>query len=139
VMANTMSNQYLRQEILSADPMKLVCMLYRGAIEAVRSARNHLRERRIRERSRQITKAYEIIHELARALDPEHAEITLPLAQLYAYMLTRLTEANTRQIEPPLEDVERLLTTLLEGWQSAAPIPIPAQDHEVCERVSCTY
>jgi len=32
----------------------------------------------------------------------------------------RLVEANSRQAEPPLAEVEKLLSTLLEGWESAA-------------------
>jgi flagellar protein FliS len=138
-MDNMNGNQYFRQEVLSADPMKLVCLLYRGAVQAVRAARSHLRAKQIRERSRQITKAYEIIYELARTLDPQHAEISRPLAELYAYMLTRLTEANTKQIEPPLTEVEQLLSTLLEGWQSASPPGVTLPEQATYERVSCTY
>jgi flagellar protein FliS len=132
--------KYLEAEILSADPVNLVCMLYRGAIEATNAARRHLEAREILQRSRQIMRAVEILRELTRSLDPQYKEISRPLADLYTYMQARLLEANARQIEPPLAEVEQLLSTLLDGWKSAvavsAPAPIAA---EAYQPVSCTY
>ena len=61
------SNRYLETEVFSADPVKLVCMLYRGAIEATVAARRHLKAGEIRERSRQIMRALTILQELSRS------------------------------------------------------------------------
>ncbi len=41
-MPNKPYNRYLEAEVLNADPLKLVRMLYRGAIEAAGAARGHL-------------------------------------------------------------------------------------------------
>ena len=124
-MANPRYEHYWQTEILTADPVKLVNLLYRGAIEAVGAARLHLQHGAIRERSRQITKASEIINELMRSLNHRQGgEIRRTLGGLYAYMQNRLIEANSRQIEAPLVEVERLLTTLIEAW-SAIPAPAP--------------
>ena len=60
---------YVENEILQADPIRLVQMLYRGALLATGKARVHLREGDIPARSRQITKASEIINELTLSLD----------------------------------------------------------------------
>ncbi len=136
-MAYSNHSKYLETEVLSADPLKLVCMLYRGAIEATGTARRHLRDRRIRERSRQIMRALEILRELTRSLDPRY-EISRPLRDLYAYMQTRLLEANAQQIDAPLAEVEQLLSTLLEGWKAAVPVAPPAAA-EAYRPVSCTY
>jgi flagellar protein FliS len=130
--------KYLETEILSADSVKLVCMLYRGAIEATVTARRHLKAREIRERSRQITRALEILRELSRSLDPHYEEISRPLRELYAYMQTRLIEANAQQIDAPLAEVEQLLSTLLEGWKAAIPTAAPAAA-EKYQPMSCTY
>ena len=35
---------YFESDVLSADPVELVRMLYRGAIDAVEKARQHLRQ-----------------------------------------------------------------------------------------------
>lgn len=128
---------YLEQEVRSADPLKLVQMLYRGAIEAVSAARAHLRAGSIRERSRQIDKALAIVHELLRSLDPQY-EIAKPLGGLYAYMTRRLIEANARQADEPLAEVERLLATLLEGWRSITPTPSVDETADY-QSVRCSY
>src|ERR1051326_175675 len=113
-------DQYLEAEVLSADPVKLVRMLYRGAIEAVAAARQQLAAGAVKERSRQITKAWEILHELSRALDHSAASaFSYRLAALYAYMQSRLLEANAAQIDAPLAEVQSLLNTLGEAWQTA--------------------
>src|SRR6266852_2934916 len=125
-MPNPIHDAYLEAEVLGADPVKLVTILYRAAIEAVGTARRHLKAGAIRERSRQLTKASEIIHELMRSLDHNQGgEISRSLAELYAYMQTQLIEANTKQVDPPLAEVEKLLSTLLEGWYAAIPVAAP--------------
>jgi len=87
---------YVEQDVQSGDPLKLVQMLYRGAIDAVSAARVHLRQGAIRERSRQIGKALAIVHELLRSLD-RHQEISKSLARLYVYMTKRLIEPTPRR------------------------------------------
>jgi flagellar secretion chaperone FliS len=130
-------DRYLETEVFSADPVKLVCMLYRGAIEATGAARRHLQAKEIRERSRQIMRAIAILRELSRSLDPQY-EISRPLGELYAYMQTQLLAANSKQIDPPLAEVEQLLSTLLEGWKAATPAAPPIAA-EAYQPMSCTY
>jgi flagellar secretion chaperone FliS len=137
-MAYSNYDKYLETEVFSADPVKLVCMLYRGAIDATAGARRHLKAGAIRERSLEIMRAFEILRELARSLDPQYEEISGPLRDLYAYMQSRLMEANAKQIDAPLAEVERLLTTLHEGWTAAAPMTA-APATQAYQPVSCTY
>jgi flagellar protein FliS len=132
-------DRYLETEVFSADPVKLVCMLYRGAIEATAAARRHLQARQIRERSREIMRVAAILRELSHSLDSKYEAISRPLAELYAYMLKRLLEANAQQIDAPLAEVEQLLSTLLEGWKAAAPAAPLAPAAEAYQPVSCTY
>jgi flagellar protein FliS len=131
-------NKYLETEVFSADPVKLVCMLYRGAIEATSAARRRLKDRQIRERSHEIMRTVEILRELTRSLDPQYEQISRPLRDLYAYMQERLLEANSKQIDQPLAEVEQLLSTLLEGWKALVP-PAPPVAPEAYEPMSCTY
>jgi flagellar protein FliS len=110
-------NAYLESQIQTAAPLELVRLLYRAAVDATRSASIHLAAGRIAERSRQISKAFAILTQLAATLD--HARggsLSRNLAELYDYMQRRLLEANQRQKAEPLAEVERLLSTLLEGW-----------------------
>jgi flagellar protein FliS len=135
-------DRYLEAEIFSADPVKLVCMLYRGAIEATAAARRHLKAREIQQRSRQIMRASAILRELSHSLDPQYKEISGPLSELYTYMQKCLLEANAKQIDPPLAEVEQLLSTLLEGWKNVAPVAPPVSTDSTgraYQSVSCTY
>jgi flagellar protein FliS len=117
-------NAYLESQIQTADPLELVRLLYRAAGDATRSASAHLAAGRIAERSRQISKAFAILTQLAATLD--HARggsLSRNLAELYDYMQRRLLEANQIQRAEPLAEVERLLATLLEGWDQIRPEP----------------
>jgi flagellar secretion chaperone FliS len=113
---------YVENEILQADPIRLVQMLYRGALLAIGKARVHVRERDIAGRSRQLTKASEIINELTLSIDTEKGgEIARNLVELYDYMQRRLQDANFRQVEEPLIELESLLGTILDAWEQCAP------------------
>jgi flagellar protein FliS len=137
-LAHPTRDHYLEAEVLNADPMKLVRMLYRGAIEATGAARLHLASGAIRERSRQIMKAWRILNELAQSLDHQRGgDISPALARLYAYMQRRLIEANARQTDAPLAEVESLLGTLSEAWRSVKLSPPP--EAQRYEPISCSY
>jgi flagellar secretion chaperone FliS len=113
---------YVENEILQADPIRLVQMLYRGALLAIGKARVHVREQDIAARSKQLTKASEIINELTLSIDSEKGgEIARNLVELYDYMQRRLQDANFRQVEEPLIELESLLGTILEAWDRCAP------------------
>ena len=117
-MRNNPYQKYLEDEVLTADPMKLIVLLYRGAIESVSSARRHLAAGDIRARSRSITKVMEIVGELAGALDYERGgNVSKELGRIYEYVLRSLTEANVKQIDEPLAQSEALLCILLTAWQ----------------------
>lgn len=114
-------NPYFEHKILSVDPIELIRLVYQRARSCVADAREHLRNKRILERSAAIMRAYMAIHELLSALQPEAApELCERLQNLYLYMQKRLLEANMRQEDPPLAEVLKLLTTLEEGWAGAA-------------------
>lgn len=110
---------YNEEEILSASPIGLIQLLYRGALDSITSARRYLKLRDIRARSRAISKAMTIVTELALSLDhPTGGDLSKNLAELYAYTQTLLIQANVEQSDPPLEEAERLLSTLLDAWQT---------------------
>ena len=116
-MWNHGHDAYLESRVLTADPVELVDLLYQACTHAVREARAHLEGGRIAERSREITRAWEILNELASSLDFERGgEISQRLAPLYAYLQGRLLEANLQQSDEPLAEVLGLVATLAEGW-----------------------
>ena len=108
---------YVEDEILTADPVKLVQMLYRGAIEAVADARAKLARRDIKGRSAAVTKAVEILGELSSSLDHERGgELSASLAALYDFVQRRLLAGNQEQADRPLAEAGRILQTLGEAW-----------------------
>ena len=131
-------------EILSAGPLELVEMLYKGAIQFIDDARGHLRAGEIRERSNAISKASAILAELAQSLDHEKGgEISKNLTELYDYMQRQMVKANIEQIDAPLAEIGKLLATLLEGWQTLIPavsaVPAPARTTEEYVATSCSF
>jgi flagellar protein FliS len=122
---------YLESRIMSAGPIELVRLLCHGAIGAVEDARAHLASGDIASRARSITKANNILVELASSLDHERGgEISANLVRLYDYMLRRLTEANFQQIDAPLVEVLGLLGTLSEAWDGL-PVQQPVVQQPV--------
>ena len=110
---------HLEDEILTANPVHLIQLLYRGALDSITSARRHLKLGDIRARSRAISKAMAIVTELSLSLNyTTGGDVSKNLAELYAYAEKLLIQANVEQSDPPLSEVERLLSTLLEGWPS---------------------
>jgi len=130
---------YLEGRILSASPLGLIRLLYQGAAGAVREARRHLAAGEIRQRSRAITKACDILVELEQALDyARGGEISRRLGELYFYMQQRLTEANFRQTDAPLAEVLGLLAPLLEAWD-ALSAQEPGQPAATAQAAAATW
>jgi flagellar protein FliS len=120
---------YLENEVLTADPIKLIQLLYRGALDATSDARRCLAVKDIRGRSRALTKATVILAELAQSLDYEKGgEVSRNLAGLYDYILRLLLQSNSEQSEAPLLEAERLLNTLADAWDQCAPPAAPKGD-----------
>jgi flagellar protein FliS len=103
---------YIEEELLTADPVRLIQLLYRGALDSITSARRYLKLGDIRARSRSISKAMTIVTELSLSLNhTAGGELSKNLAEVYAYTQTLLIQANVKQSDSPLEEAERLLST----------------------------
>jgi flagellar protein FliS len=127
-MATNAYDAYLESKILTADPVELVEILLRAALDAIRKAQEELRRGRIQERSRAITRASEVLNELALSVNHEAGgELSRNLVELYAYVQQLLIEANARQREAPLQEAERLVASLAEAWQSCRASSVPAR------------
>jgi flagellar protein FliS len=114
-------NPYFEQTILNADPVELTRIVYQRCMSSVRDAREHLRNRKIAERSAAIMRAYAALNELLVALRPDTApQLAGRLQALYLYMQRRLLEANLEQADSPLAEVLGLLATLADAWAGVA-------------------
>lgn len=120
-------NGYLENEILQADPLKLVQLLYRGAIDAAGRASACLVAGDIAGRGRHVSKAIEIVTELMLSVDRERGgEVAANLIELYDYVLRKLAAAHAEQSAARLEEAVQVLRTLLVGWEEIGAASAPA-------------
>ena len=99
---------------------KMLLMLYEGAARFLRFARTGVEEKSAKIRGENISKVIAILTELDCALDRAvGGELVDNLSDLYRYMIDRLTHANVKNYPEDLDEVERLLIELKEGFEGA--------------------
>ena len=112
--------EYMAVRINTASPMELVRILYEGAVQSVHEAIRALHSGDILARGEAVNKAIEIVAELRVSLRVDaKEEYSNTLAELYGYIQQQLIRAHATQSEALLQEVLRLLNTLLEGWSGA--------------------
>lgn len=113
--------EYVDNETLNVEPVELICLLYAKAIEKLNLGKDYFEAGQTGEGNRAVAFAMEIVVELHGALDEEGGDIARNLADLYDYMQNRLVEGLGNTETAPLDEVVRLMTTLLDGWNKARP------------------
>ena len=115
----------------------ILLMLYEGALSAVRIAKRGIVGKNPKLKGENISRVLAILTELDCALDLEKGgDVAKNLAALYDYMIKRLTHANVKNDPDALEEVERLLCELHEGFKAAAkkaapPVYAPGAEAEM--------
>lgn len=111
--------------VTTADPHKLISMLYQGAMLAIANAKSGILRKDIPAKGVAISKAISIIEDgLIVSLDKEAGgELAQNLSALYAYMCTRLVAANLKNDIAALDEVARLLNDLKGAWDSIRQAP----------------
>jgi flagellar secretion chaperone FliS len=107
----------------AATPHKLILMLFDGAMLAVGNASACVRQGRLEDKHRAVSKALNILEEGLRAsLDRQNGgEIALRLDGLYDYMARRLLLANLRNDTDIFAEVGGLLRDLRDTWSQIGP------------------
>ena len=112
--------RYQDMKIQTASPEQIMIMLYDGAIRFSLQAKKKMSEKDYEGKGIFISKTQAIIDELMNSLDFNIApELCTNLQQLYIYINERLTEANIKLTEEPIDEVVGLLNTLRDGWKQA--------------------
>jgi flagellar secretion chaperone FliS len=113
-------HEYLASRVAAATPMELTRMLFEGAVKAVEEALVAHRAGDILARGNGVTRGVQILGELRfslrRDVAPQYCDT---LSGLYGYLQNRLIQAHAEKSEPMLQEVLRLIQTLLEGWVGA--------------------
>ncbi|MDD4978547.1 MAG: flagellar export chaperone FliS [Gallionella sp.] len=107
----------------SADPHKLITMLFQGALLAIANAKNQMLKNETMAKGKSISHAISIIGEgLHASLDTRvKGQLVQDLSALYDYMVRRLTEANIENNVAILDEVTGILTELKSAWDSIRP------------------
>lgn len=124
---NTYTKIRLESGVAAADPHKLICMLYEGALLAIANAKNGMLHKDIPAKGAAISKALAIIDEgLNASLDKSvGGDLAHKLSSLYEYMIMRLITANLKNDRAILDEVASMLTDLKEAWDSIRPHAAP--------------
>lgn len=113
----------LSTSIESADPHRLILLLFEGATAALNSAKFLMQDGNIPGKGAAISKAIDIItNGLQASLDLEQGgELAERLAALYEYMSSRLLWANMKNDVHALDEVLMLLGEIHDAWKQIAP------------------
>jgi len=111
--------------VASADPHKLILMLFEGAIVAISNARLSIERGEVAAKGAAITKAIAIIDGgLKASLDVKAGgQVAERLEALYDYMCRRLLLANLKSDLQVLEEISRLLGELRGAWAQIGTAP----------------
>ena len=111
---------YLRTQVESASPAKLILMLYDGSVRYLNRAIGSLEMGNRESFAADVVNAQKIITELMSSLDPsKNQEVATNLERIYEYMVRQLGLALVKGDSARAIEVKRLLENLREGWQEA--------------------
>ena len=119
VNTNDPVNAYKEIQIKTANQIRLIVMLYDGAIRHVNLALDAFADghRRYDAINNHVIAAQDILSELMSALDFEKGGVIAKnLFSLYSFMTRRLLEGNLQKETAPLAEVKKLLGELREAW-----------------------
>ncbi len=108
-------------QVIEASPHRLIQMLMEGGLTRLAQARGAMERNQTALKGELVSKAIAIVGGLRQGLNVEQGgELAVNLDNLYAYMTTRLMEANLKNDPAILEEVSDLLREVKTGWDAIA-------------------
>lgn len=115
------NNDYLKTQVMSASPVKLIVMLYEGAIKDMKIAELAIEKKDIVQAHQQLRRAQDIIKELKNSVNTEiKSDVPGDLVKLYDYCYNQLVVANLTKDKDPIDDVIQIMSELLDSWRKLA-------------------
>lgn len=111
---------YMGQMVTTANPSRLLVMVYDRLVLDVRRAAEAQRAGDFATASTQLLHAQEIVLELSSSLSLDAWEGARQLASIYAFLHTELVRANVERDVEITESCLGLVTPLAEAWREAA-------------------
>ncbi len=130
--------EYKRTEVNTSDNVRIVSLLYDGAINFIRVARKRAEQSDIAGKGLYIGKATSIVGELSSSLNMEvDSEISTNLRRLYDFILERLFNANRKNDMKAFDEAERVLDMLRNAWKEMERnLSAPANDSKAQNHAS---
>ncbi len=119
VNTNDSVQAYREIQVKTANQIRLIVMLYDGAIRHLNHALDLFEKghRRYDELNTHVIAAQDILSELMASLDFDRGgAVARNLFSLYAFMNRRLLEANLKKESAPIAEVKKQLGELREAW-----------------------
>ena len=120
--------EYKEASVAGEGQLKLIIMLYEGAMKYLNQARENIKRNEIEQAHDNLTKAKRIIMHFLSTTDPETGELALNLHKLYLFLYEKIAQANMRKSCSDIDDASRILTKLLEGWRELRQQAVPPAD-----------
>ena len=105
--------------VATADNIQLIQMLFDGLTESLSSAKGHIQNNAIEEKSKSLSRAGRIVVGLQGALDFERGgELAQNLNELYSYVTRRLFHVNAYNDLVVLDEVQSLIQDIAQAWKT---------------------
>ncbi|WP_170800071.1 flagellar export chaperone FliS [Stutzerimonas stutzeri] len=110
-------------QLVDASPHRLIQMLMEGGLARLAQARGAMERGDVALKGSLLGKAVDIVGGLREALNQEAGgEVAANLDKLYAYMSSRLLEANLKNDLTIIDEVAGLLREVKAGWDGIAQL-----------------
>lgn len=121
-VSNAYSRLAVESAALGADPHQLVCMLFAGAITAIRQSRAALARGDISAKALASCKAIRLVDEgLKVAVNRNVGSLGEQLYQIYDYCARRLLHAHLKHDDRAYVEVAALLSEIESAWLAISP------------------
>ncbi len=114
-------NTYQDVQFQTANPGKLIIMLYEKLDEELKRARELLLQGDMLGKGNAILKSQDIIMELNNALNLKAGTIALNLQSIYLFMFRELNEINIKKDVQNLEKLIQVVENLKSAWEKIIP------------------
>ncbi len=118
------SQTYKINDVSTVNRMKLVLMLYDGAIRYLKEAKNRIELNDAPGRSAYLSKALRIVGQLHGSLNQtDGGEIAIQLDRLYSFVNMQITRANVTGKAGHVDNSLGVLEPLRDGWSQVLKNP----------------
>ncbi len=114
-------SKYQDVQVLTADKLRIVIMLYEGVLRFNKCAQHAIKNGQIELRNYNVNRSIAIITELRDALNMEEGgDIAQKLLSLYIFSIEHLTSGNLENNVDYIENVNKVFEELKGGWDHIA-------------------